>query len=882
MKLPILLFSFILGVFALNAQPAFDQSVLLENQYDAQTGYFHLNWNEDADATQIRIFKKELESKSWSPVPVAILTPDATSWVDSATMANEVYEYRVQKLANGYTGYGYLTGAAHLEANDNPGRVLIVVEELLHGQIQDDIRKMADDLIAEGWIVRVVDVAIDDTPVELKARIKSWADDDPDASKGVILIGHVPVPYSGLIAPDGHTDHQGAWPADGYYGDLDGNWTDWQVNNKSANNARHHNVPSDGKFDQSSFPSDLDIWVGRIDFSSLPAFSENEAELTSQYLDKLHRFKTAEFRAEPRALLQDNFGSFQEGFSQNGWKNFSTIVGKDNVQAINYRSNLQMESYMFSYGCGPGSYTSCGGISNTGNMATDSLQTVFTMLFGSYFGDFDSNNNFLRAALASGTVLTNMWAGRPHWQIHPMAIGKTIGYCARLSMNNSGTYITGHGGRGVHTALLGDPTLQWYYVNPPNDLNASEQEHRVHLSWEASTEEVMGYHVYRKMSTDSVFERLTNEAVTNTEYTDSCLVAGKQYDYLVRALDLVESASGSYYRLSLGAPSSITISNDYAILVDFSHESEYEKLTFENNSSNGIEYEWRFGDGNFSSEMSPVHVYAKRNSVEMLTVCLKASNQCFDEELCMEVDVKGSLPRIEQMQVTGPLCADDDYVTFSAELAYRGAEPLEMDPVPNFNGDAFDVQLLNRTGRFVIQNALGDSLTYGPFNENEPDPIMAFSNIQNPTDGSANGFISIESVTGGTPPYSFLWSTGGSGQSLEMLDAGVYWVDISDANGCTVRESFELSQTTATSVFFLEGVDIYPNPIGSYMVYNDREKRPARLVLRDINGRSLFQWNLINTDQHQLIWPATIPPGVYLTEVWVEGKRYNKILIKTQ
>ena len=43
--------------------------------------------------------------------------------------------------------------------------------------------------------------------------------------------GHVPVPYSGDIVPDGHMpDHVGAWPCDGFYGDMDGTWTDNAVN----------------------------------------------------------------------------------------------------------------------------------------------------------------------------------------------------------------------------------------------------------------------------------------------------------------------------------------------------------------------------------------------------------------------------------------------------------------------------------------------------------------------------------------------------------------------------------------------------------------------------------------------------------------------------
>ena len=59
------------------------------------------------------------------------------------------------------------------------------------------------------------------------------------------------------------------------------------------------------------------------------------------------------------------------------------------------------------------------------------------MFFGSYFGDWDSPNNFLRAPLATPTyTLTSAWAGRPYWMFHHMALGETIGFSTRLTQNN--------------------------------------------------------------------------------------------------------------------------------------------------------------------------------------------------------------------------------------------------------------------------------------------------------------------------------------------------------------------------------------------------------------------------------------------------------------
>lgn len=49
----------------------------------------------------------------------------------------------------------------------------------------------------------------------------------------------------------------------------------------------------------------------------------------------------------------------------------------------------------------------------------------------------------------------------------------------------------------------------------------------------------------------------------------------------------------------------------------------YQQVTFSNFSQNAVDYEWSFGDGNTSTEESPVHTYA---SAGTFTVTLKASN----------------------------------------------------------------------------------------------------------------------------------------------------------------------------------------------------------------------------------------------------------------
>ncbi len=66
--------------------------------------------------------------------------------------------------------------------------------------------------------------------------------------------------------------------------------------------------------------------------------------------------------------------------------------------------------------------------------------------------------------------------------------------------------------------------------------------------------------------------------------------------------------------------------------------------------------------------------------------------------------------------------------------------------------------------------------------------------------GSANGSIDL-TVSGGTTPYSYLWSPGGStGQNLSNLGSGNYSYSVTDANGCVVANSVTLSSANSMSV----------------------------------------------------------------------------------
>ena len=532
------------------AQATADYAVQVTAVVQSSPARITLAWPAFAGATSHTVYRKAWGTSAWGTA-LATLAGTATGYTDNAVTVGTAYEYQVQRSAS-VTGWGYLATGIALPLVEDRGKVVLVVDASMSAALSSELARLERDLAADGWTVLRHDVLRTATVPSVKALIQADYTADPSRVKSVFLFGHVPVPYSGDIAPDGHGDHVGAWPADLYYGEMDGTWTDTQ---NYGGTGRQNNVPGDGKFDQSSAPSGaVELGVGRVDLANMPAFApKTETDLLRQYLNKDHGFRVKAWTLPARGLIDDNFGAFGgEAFGSTGWRAFSAFFGPANVFALDWFGTLGANGYLWAYGCGGGNYTGAGGVGSTSNFAATDTKTAFTFLFGSYFGDWDVSNNFLRAPLATTTYgLTCAWAGRPAWYVHHMGMGETIGYAARVSQNNSGTYFYGYGPE-IHVALMGDPTLRMHVVAPPTNVAVAAGVGTATVSWTASADTVAGYHVYRGATDAGPFTRLTSALVTATSFVDTAAPAGTPV-YLVRAVKLETTPSGSYWNASTGA-----------------------------------------------------------------------------------------------------------------------------------------------------------------------------------------------------------------------------------------------------------------------------------------------------------------------------------------
>lgn len=146
----------------------------------------------------------------------------------------------------------------------------------------------------------------------------------------------------------------------------------------------------------------------------------------------------------------------------------------------------------------------------------------------------------------------------------------------------------------------------------------------------------------------------------------------------------------------------------------------------------------------------------------------------------------------------------------------------------------------------------------------EPDTLIVNLNIINSlnNDGSAQA-----SITGGSPPYIILWSTGDTLDKISGLDPGDYWISIYDKNGCNSFVPFKIQKVIGTYNVYPEiKLRLTPNPVASklFVEFEDLNQGAFKWhwTLSNVAGLNLTQFNSVSPKFE--IDVGDLLPGIYL------------------
>jgi len=191
----------------------------------------------------------------------------------------------------------------------------------------------------------------------------------------------------------------------------------------------------------------------------------------------------------------------------------------------------------------------------------------------------------------------------------------------------------------------------------------------------------------------------------------------------------------------------------------------------------------------------PPYSYNWSTGATTPVIMVPAGTYCItvtDQNNCGAVDcITLSLtPLTVNVTATGVTCPDGTNGQVQANPAggtppysYLWSNGATTQSQQNLSPGAYTVTLTDQNGCTAV--ATGTVA-------NKP-PIFINVNATNPTcAGFTNGSISV-TATGGTPPFTYMWSTGSTSPFLPNLGAGTYIVTVTDVNGCPKTQSVTLA-----------------------------------------------------------------------------------------
>ncbi|MEQ8907920.1 MAG: gliding motility-associated C-terminal domain-containing protein [Vicingaceae bacterium] len=280
------------------------------------------------------------------------------------------------------------------------------------------------------------------------------------------------------------------------------------------------------------------------------------------------------------------------------------------------------------------------------------------------------------------------------------------------------------------------------------------------------------------IAVNSDYTYLWSDVSGQTTQTASNLASGP---YTVTVSDdngCTTTASGT-----LTAPPSVVISLDTVINVSCNGDATGEILISVSGGNPGYDFAW--SDGAATSE--------DRTGLTAGSYTVTATDQsgCIDVQNFTINEPAQALSI--QVDSTGSLDCFGDTDGFIAITILGGTPPYNtlwndgssLEDRFGLSGGTYDIDVTDDNGCLISQS----------FTIAEPAQLAIIpTNITNAScSGIASGSATI-SGSGGTSPYTFNWSNGGSGTSQSGLVAGTYRITLTDANQCENIDSITITQ----------------------------------------------------------------------------------------
>ncbi len=298
---------------------------------------------------------------------------------------------------------------------------------------------------------------------------------------------------------------------------------------------------------------------------------------------------------------------------------------------------------------------------------------------------------------------------------------------------------------------------------------------------------------------------------------------------------------------------------------------------FNNQSANGTNFTWDFGDGAFDAAPNPQHLYAEEGTY---TVTLTVFNTCDTVSSTQELDIF-LLPEAGFATPDTALGCGSASVLFenlssensaSFQWLFPGGTPetsVDTDPTITYSSSG------TYTATLVVGNTAGADTLSQTFEVQILDVAVA-----NFTYTLLPGGV-VQAVNTSTGGASYVWDFGDNSPQVQSdsvvshqyLSSGTYTLTLIASNACGASVFQQNIEVVVQGVHTFDvwnnnAIQLYPNPAEHYLVIDCSNigLPPDRVEVSDMLGRRVFMQQQF-TDIKPTISIHDLPAGIYWVQV---------------
>lgn len=273
-------------------------------------------------------------------------------------------------------------------------------------------------------------------------------------------------------------------------------------------------------------------------------------------------------------------------------------------------------------------------------------------------------------------------------------------------------------------------------------------------------------------------------------------------------------------------------------------------------SIDGVNYQSGYTFNNLSGGTYNVYVKDANGCVRMFTAHVAEPTAIVVGANVIDVTCAGGNNAVIDLSVSGGV----------GPYSFDWSDKSQSEDLFNLSAGTYTVTVTDENGCQVTQT----------YTVNQPaNPLIVNGVIANATSQTAvDGSVDI-TITGGSGPYTFLWSNGATTEDISGVAPGVYTVMITDANGCVTSGTFTVSFTIGINTpVIAEGITLYPNPAHEQMTIESKGMTIDKMEVMNIVGQLVFV--VEPRTSKVLLSTETFDQGVYLVRLHIGGQVVTK------